>query len=92
MDCSIRVAKTKALAAKLVYAFVFAYANCWFSHAKAHFSCKIPFCLHLLLFMMHLEIVTCNLGKKKMILPEWSFHMKSTKRASVIFVIIPYDF
>ena len=41
-DCSIRVAKTKALisfavTAKLVCSFVFAYANCWFSYAAAHF-------------------------------------------------------
>ena len=39
-DCTIHVAKTKALirfavTAKLVCAFVFAYANCWFSHAQA---------------------------------------------------------
>ena len=31
-DCTIHVAKTKAL----ISAFVFAYANCWFSHAQAH--------------------------------------------------------
>ena len=35
------MAKTKALislevTAKLICVFVFAYANCWFSHAKAH--------------------------------------------------------
>ena len=35
------LAKTKALisfafTAKLICAFVFSYANCWFSHAKAH--------------------------------------------------------
>ena len=41
-DYTIRVVKTKALnsfavTAKLVCAFVFAYAICWFSHAKAHF-------------------------------------------------------
>ena len=40
-NCAIHVAKTKALisfavTAKLICAFVFAYANCWFSHAKAH--------------------------------------------------------
>ena len=35
-DCTIRVAKTKALISFAVFAFVFAYANCWFSHAKAH--------------------------------------------------------
>ena len=37
----MRVAKTKALisfavTAKLICAFVFAYANCWFSHEAAH--------------------------------------------------------
>ena len=40
-DCTICVAKTKALisnavTAKLTCAFVFAYADCWFSHAAAH--------------------------------------------------------
>ena len=35
------VAKTKALisfaiTAKLICTFVFAYADCWFSHAEAH--------------------------------------------------------
>ena len=40
-DCAIRVAKTKALisfavTAKLICAFVFAYADCWVSHAAAH--------------------------------------------------------
>ena len=40
-DCSSHVAKTKALisfavTAKLICGFVFAYANCWFSHAQAH--------------------------------------------------------
>ena len=39
-NCTIRVAKTKALmsfavTAKLTCAFVFAYADCWFSHAAA---------------------------------------------------------
>ena len=44
-DCTIHVAKTKALisfsvTAKLICAFVFAYADCWFSHVAAHFlSC-----------------------------------------------------
>ena len=41
MDCTIYVAKTKALisfavTAKLVCVFVFAYANRWFSHDAAH--------------------------------------------------------
>ena len=40
MNCTIRVAKTKALisfavTAKLICAFVFAYADCLFSHAAA---------------------------------------------------------
>ena len=44
-DCTIRVAKTKALisfavTAKLICVFVFAYADCWFSHAQAHFWWK----------------------------------------------------
>ena len=39
----MRVAKTKTLisfavyTAKLICAFVFTYANCWFSHEAAHF-------------------------------------------------------
>ena len=43
--CTICVAKTKALIsftviAKLICAFVFAYAGCWFSHARAHILCE----------------------------------------------------
>ena len=43
MNYTIRVAKTKALisvavTAKLICACVFAYANCWFSHAQAQIS------------------------------------------------------
>ena len=39
-NCTIRVAKTKALisfavTSKLICAFVFAYTNCWFSHEAA---------------------------------------------------------
>ena len=42
MDCTIRVAKTKALisfavTAKLICVFVFAYAKLRFSHDEAHF-------------------------------------------------------
>ena len=42
---TICVAKTKALisfavTAKLICAFVFAYAICWFSHAQAQFLCQ----------------------------------------------------
>ena len=40
-DCTIYVAKTKALisfavTAKLIFVFVFAYAKPWFSHEAAH--------------------------------------------------------
>ena len=46
MNCTIRVAKTKALIScavtvQLICVFVFAYAYCWFYHAKAHLN----FCL-----------------------------------------------
>ena len=42
-ECTVHVAKTKALisfavTAKLICTFVFAYADCWFSHAAAHFT------------------------------------------------------
>ena len=42
-NCTIRVAKTKALIsfaviAKLICASVFAYADCWFSHEVAQIS------------------------------------------------------
>ena len=47
-NSTIRVAKTKtlisfAVTAKLICAFVFAYADCWFSHAVAH----MPFTVQL---------------------------------------------
>ena len=50
-DCTIRVAKTKALisftvSAKLICAFVFAYADCWFSHAVAQLSFQQGFSSH----------------------------------------------
>ena len=40
-NCTIRVAKTKAMISfavtpKLICVFVFAYADCWFSHEAAH--------------------------------------------------------
>ena len=37
-DCTIRATKTKALISFAV-TFVFAYADCWFSHAAAHLIC-----------------------------------------------------
>ena len=44
MDCTIRIAKTKALiscagTAQLICVFVFAYAKSRFSHNEAHFYC-----------------------------------------------------
>ena len=43
MNCTFRVAKTKALisfavTAKLICAFDFANAECWFSHEAAHLT------------------------------------------------------
>ena len=41
-DCTIHAVKTKALiavTAKLICAFVFAQAFCWFSYAVAHLRC-----------------------------------------------------
>ena len=45
MDCTIYIAKTKALisfavTAKLICVFVFAYAKCWFSHDEAQNICE----------------------------------------------------
>ena len=42
----MRVAKTKALisfavTAQLICVFVFAYANCWFSHEAAHVKFRL---------------------------------------------------
>ena len=47
-NCTIHVAKTKALisfavTAKLICVFVFAYADCWFSYAVAQISCNTGF-------------------------------------------------
>ena len=51
---TVHAAKTKALiscavTAQLICGFVFAYANCWFSHALAHISAtpsKVNKCQH----------------------------------------------
>ena len=55
MDCTISVAKTKALisfavTAKLICVFVFAYAKSRFSHDKAQFT------LHVILMMRNLSL------------------------------------
>ena len=39
----MRVAKTKALISFAVTAFVFAYADCWFSHEAGHLLCACPY-------------------------------------------------
>ena len=36
----------EAKAEALICVFVFAYANCWFSHAAAHTSLWWPFCMY----------------------------------------------
>ena len=48
MNCTIRVAKTKALTssavtAKMICVFVFAYVDCWFSHAADHIIARREF-------------------------------------------------
>ena len=48
LNCTNRVAKTKALisfavTAKLICAFVFVYADCWFFHAAANLVSRICF-------------------------------------------------
>ena len=51
--CTICVAKTKALisTAKLICVFVFAYADCWFSHEAAHLLLKvISYIFHIIIF------------------------------------------
>ena len=50
MDCTIYVAKTKALisfgvTAKLMCVFVFAYAKSLFSHDAAHYTVCSPVCI-----------------------------------------------
>ena len=49
-DCTIRIAKTKALisfavTAKLICVFVFAYAKNWFSHNEAHIIIALIDCI-----------------------------------------------
>ena len=66
----MRVAKTKVLisftvTAKLICVFVFAYADCWFSHEAAHF-CVVKYDSFLLLGLPYLCIFPYqfNLVKK----------------------------
>ena len=42
-DCSFREVKTKGLicSGKLICIFVFANANCWFSHKVAHIAINV---------------------------------------------------
>ena len=53
-DCTFQVVKTNALTsfavtAQLIWVFVFAYANSWFSHEVAHILKKICFCIQVCL-------------------------------------------
>ena len=60
-NCTIRVAKTKtlisfAVTAKLICAFVFAYADCWFSHAAAHIFLATAVAMRTIVLADHLGI------------------------------------
>ena len=65
-NCTICVAKTKvlisfAVIAKLICAVVFAYADCWFSHAMAHMDVQSP------------VEVDCTLdGALRSLIPTWA--------------------
>ena len=50
-NCTIRAAKTKAMinfavTAKLICAFAFVYADCWFSHATAQIKKNCNYVIH----------------------------------------------
>ena len=58
-NCTIHVAKTKALisfavTAKLICANVFAYADCWFSHVAAQMSVLFQMFLERLTWLSHM--------------------------------------
>ena len=60
-DCTICVVKTKGLiscanTAQLICAFVFAYADCWFSHAMAQISIRE-------IYIIYLEILRFQFGR-----------------------------
>ena len=65
-DCTISIAKTKALisfavTAKLVCTFVFAYADCWFSHAQAQIRWELrrKSCFQMYCVVPFLPITSC---------------------------------
>ena len=63
-DCTIRIAKTKALisfavTAKLICVFVFAYAKSRFSHDEAHIE-KVGFTRVYIVFLFLLQNIDCG--------------------------------
>ena len=61
-DCTIRVAKTKALisfavTAKLICVFVFAYAKSWFSRNEAHMMTDIKTSLFVMVCVTFLQLI-----------------------------------
>ena len=66
------MAKTKALiscavTAQLTCVFVFAYAKCWFSHAKVHIVCKVNYFECILNCMI--ECILCMLNFMTLLFP-----------------------
>ena len=62
-DCTIRSAKTKALisfavTAKLICAFVFAYANCRFSHAAAQYKMRLSWRNRKLMTVVNVVVIS----------------------------------
>ena len=49
-----------AVTAKLICVFVFAYANRWFPHAKAHFDCIRPFYCYVRYFTNLFSVCSCK--------------------------------
>ena len=70
--CTIPVAKTKALisfafTAKLICVFVFAYADCWFSHAAAQLSI-IYIYIAQCVYSVHMFLVSRNKSSTELML------------------------
>ena len=97
-DCTIFVAKTKALiscavTAQLICGFVFAYANCWFSHAQAHTASilliQVP-SIHCILFvglLIRIQINGLLLNKpvinRQFCIMVFSFKLRSTQSVEI---------
>ena len=97
-NCTFRVAKTKvlisfAVTAKLICVFVFAYADCWFSHAAAHIlgSCYLLLLSNVLKFFdpkfLVPKEVAGTLRKHAHAIYRHSFGCKKSKISLEIFII-----